>query len=115
MYVCDDCGKVFSAEQAKTMPGDSGECRGTPFQFPGYIVCPACDSEEFAIGHRCRMCGDYHSEAYYAQQSALGNGDLGVCKDCRSNVLKKFAEWKADLTEPMKDVLSDAFGENDPF
>lgn len=115
MRICNDCGKIFSDDAAKSKPGDVGECRGRPFQFPGYIVCPECESEDFETARRCSMCGDFHSELYYEQQSAIGNGDLQVCKDCRQKVLKEFAIWKAALTPMQAEVLADAFSENAAF
>lgn len=115
MMVCNECGRIFDEGDARMVRGDMVEHFGTPCRLPDYAVCPSCKSEDIEQAYACEGCGETHSELYYADLSATGDGDLHVCKDCRVQVLKRFDRWKVLLTETERKILKDAFAESEAF
>ena len=45
IYKCDNCGRVFTDEQADTRKECVGEFWGAP-AYKEYLVCPDCKSDE---------------------------------------------------------------------
>lgn len=57
MYICKNCGSVFS----------------TPVFAKNKSKCPDCDSKNFAEATQCRICKNYF----------IGNNYQDYCDDCR--------------------------------
>ena len=45
-YKCNDCGCVFTDEEAGTRTENVGEFWGEP-AYKEFIVCPRCDSDDY--------------------------------------------------------------------
>ena len=45
IYICEDCKRVFTSEQAATRSERIGEFWGAP-AYTEYLVCPDCHSDE---------------------------------------------------------------------
>lgn len=45
-YKCNDCGCVFTDEEAGTRTENVGEFWGAP-AYKDFIVCPRCDSDDY--------------------------------------------------------------------
>lgn len=58
MYICNDCGEVFSDHKIIEDPRPYGM---------GYVnerfgVCPHCDSDDWSEAEQCTRCGEYFAE-----------------------------------------------------
>lgn len=89
MLICRDCGNIFFEEDHETVCENRGEFWGAP-AYQGYIVCPACESEDITEAKQCDLCGEYFDpdEAYYADI-------YRVCPVCKDKVEKEYREWAA--------------------
>jgi RecJ-like exonuclease len=82
MYICDECGDVFS----------------TPEFHKGTDICPGCGNKYFDEAVQCKICGEYVSN-----EDAYGYGHDLVCRDC-VNSRKDDMEFLASCTQDHEEV-----------
>ncbi len=69
MYICRDCGTVFSEADFFV---SRDYFWGSPFDSRSEC-CPHCSSEDYGEAKECEVCGEYHDEEELIS---------GVCEEC---------------------------------
>lgn len=82
MYICEDCGEIFS----------------TPEYHKGTDRCPSCGNKYFDEAVYCKVCHEYVSN-----DDAYGYGHDLVCKDC-INTRKLDLDFLATATEDTEEI-----------
>ena len=69
MYICEDCGTVFSETDFFV---SRDYFWGSPFDSRSEC-CPHCSSEDYGEAKECEVCGEY-----YGEEDLIS----GVCEEC---------------------------------
>lgn len=92
MYRCEECGTIF--EEPNILKENLGVLGGD-YAILEHQVCPFCKIDGcFEEIEPCKICGSYENDK-----------DGEYCKECISDVTKRFQFFLADFTEEELDIL----------
>lgn len=60
MYICNDCGEVFSDHKIVKDPRPYG----MSVAYEEFGVCPHCNSDDWSEAEQCVRCGEYVAELH---------------------------------------------------
>lgn len=92
MYICQDCGTVFSTPE---------RCYAGLWEM---ACCPQCDGNNYKPAGECAVCGTDISE----------DEPHGLCPVCRDNTRRVFQTFLNSFTDEQLAFLTDAW-EGDAF
>lgn len=71
MYICNECGEIFSDHKIVKDPRPYGE----QIVHEEFGVCPHCNSDDWSEAEQCERCGEYVAEL-----------DEGLCDCCHGDM-----------------------------
>lgn len=60
MYICNECGEVFS--EPKII--EEHHPYGMGYATEDWAVCPCCGEEDICEAKKCKRCGEYFAELH---------------------------------------------------